>query len=110
VRGLQGARMLVIGLGAVGQAIAADAAVFGMDVWGMRHRSEGPLPQGVSRMIAKSELRAALGHIDALVLACPLTAETRLLLDRPEIAALKPGGVVVNVARGAVIHEEALAE
>jgi glyoxylate/hydroxypyruvate reductase A len=110
VRGLQGARMLVIGLGAVGQAIASDAARFGMDVWGMRHRSEGALPQGVSRIIVKNELRAALAHIDALVLACPLTAETRLLIDRPEIVALKPGVVVVNVARGAVIHEDALAE
>ena len=110
VRGLQGARMMVIGLGAVGQAIAADAASFGMDVWGLRHRTGGPLPQGVSRLILKSELRDALSKVDVLVLACPLTDETRLLIDRPEIAALKPGAVVVNVARGAVINEEALAD
>ncbi len=110
VRGLAGARALVIGLGEVGRAIAADAALFGMDVWGTRNRSGGELPQGVSRIVAKSELREALSQVDVLILACPLTAETRLMIDRPEIDALKPGAVVVNVARGAVINEEALAD
>ena len=110
VRGLAGGSVLVIGMGAVGRAIAQDAASFGMDVWGMRHSSGGALPQGVSRIIVKSELRDALPQVDVLVLACPLTDETRLLIDRPEIAALKPGAVVVNVARGAVINEEALAD
>jgi phosphoglycerate dehydrogenase-like enzyme len=108
-RGLVGSRVLIIGLGEVGRAIARDAAFFGMDVWGMR-RSEGPPPEGVSRIITKSELREALPHADVLVLACPLTAETQGLIDRAAIAALKPGVVLVNVARGAVIDEEALAD
>jgi glyoxylate/hydroxypyruvate reductase A len=110
VRGLAGGRLLVVGLGAVGQAVAADAAHFGMEVWGMRHRSGGGLPPGVGRLIVKSELREALAQVDALVLACPLTEETRLLFDRPEVEALKSGAIVVNVARGAVIHEEALTD
>ncbi len=110
VRGLAGSRMLVIGLGAVGAAIAADAARFGVEVWGLRNRLAGPAPEGVSRIIVKSELREALPQVDALVLACPLTPETRLMIDRPEIAALKPGAVLVNVARGAVINEAAMAE
>lgn len=110
VRGLAGSRMLVIGLGAVGAAIAADAARFGVEVWGLRNRTGGAAPEGVSKVIVKSELRDALPHVDSLVLACPLTEETRLMIDRPEIAALKPGAVVVNVARGAVINEEAMAE
>lgn len=109
VRGLAGARALVIGLGEVGRAIARDAALFGMDVWGLR-RSEGPAPEGVSRIITKKDLRSALPDVDALILACPLTDETRLMIDTAEIAALKPGAVVVNVARGAVINEEALAD
>ncbi len=108
VRGLAGARALVIGLGEVGRAIARDAALFGMDVWGLR-RTGGPAPEGVSRVITKAELRAALPEVDALILACPLTDETRLMIDTPEIDALKPGAVVVNVARGAVINETALA-
>jgi len=110
VRGLAGARALVIGLGEVGRAIARDATLFGMDVWGMRNRTGGAPPEGVSQIIVKSELRAALAEIDVLVLACPLTEETRLLIDRADIAAMKKGAIVVNVARGAVIHEEALAD
>jgi glyoxylate/hydroxypyruvate reductase A len=110
VRGLDGGRVLVIGLGAVGREIASYAAHFGMDVWGTRRSAEGPLPPGVSKIVVKSELRAALSQVDALVLACPLTEETRLMIDTPEIAALKPGAVVVNVARGAVINEGALAD
>lgn len=110
VRGLAGSRILVIGLGAVGQAIASDAAHFGVEVWGMRHSKGGALPPGVTKMVEKSGLREALAQVDALILACPLTEETRLLVERADIAAMKPGGVVVNVARGAVINEEALAD
>lgn len=110
VRGLQGARVLVVGLGAVGREIASYAAHFGMDVWGTRRSTESALPEGVTRLVQKDELRDALSKVDALVLACPLTAETTLMIDRPEIAALKPGAVVVNVARGAVINEEALTD
>ena len=110
VQGLYGARVLVIGLGSLGKAVATDAAHFGMDVWGMRRSTEGPLPPGVSKIITKNELRNALPQVDALVLACPLTDETRLLIDRPEIEALKPGAVLVNIARGAVINEDAMAE
>lgn len=109
VRGLAGARALVIGLGAVGAAIARDAALFGMEVWGMRRAGTGT-PEGVSRLIARERLRAALAEVDALILACPLTPETEGLVGRAELAALKPGAVVVNVARGAVIDEDALAE
>lgn len=110
VRGLAGSRMLVIGLGAVGAAIAADAARFGVEVWGLRHRAGAPAAEGVSRLITKHQLREVLPQVDSLVLACPLTAETKLMIDRPEIAALKPGAVVINVARGAVINEEAMTE
>ncbi len=108
VRGLAGSRMLVIGLGAVGAAIAADAARFGVEVWGLRHRAGATAPEGVSRLIEKSQLREVLPQVDSLILACPLTAETKLMIDAPEIAALKPGAVLVNVARGAVVNEDAM--
>ncbi len=110
VQGLYGSRVLVVGLGSLGKAVARDAAHFGMDVWGMRRSTEGPLPEGVSKIITKTELRDALPEVDALVLACPLTDETRLLIDQPEIDALKPGVVLVNIARGAVINEDAMTE
>ena len=62
----------------------------------------------VSRWVGQSELTAILPMVDALVLACPLTDETRLLIGASELTALKPGAVLVNIARGGVIDEEAL--
>ena len=50
----------------------------------------------------------ALPDVDALVLACPLTPETKLLIGAPEIAALKKGAVLVNIARGGVIESPRL--
>lgn len=110
VRGLDGARVLVVGLGSLGRAIARDCASFGMEVWGTRRRAGGDCPEGVTRLIEQQRIREALPDVDALVLACPLTEETRLLIDRPEIEALKPGAVVVNISRGQVINETALFE
>jgi len=105
VRGLEGARLLVVGLGSVGREVARQAAFGGVEVLGLR-RAPGQQPsEGVSRMIDRSELRATLKTCDALVLSCPLTAETRLMIDKPEIEAFKPGMVLVNVARGGVVNE-----
>ncbi len=110
VRGLDGARVLVIGLGGMGREIALRCSQFSTEVWGLRRGDTSAVPNGVSRMISRSELRDALGQIDALVLACPLTPETRLIIDEPELAAIKPGAVLVNVARGGVINEAAMIE
>ncbi|WP_127751665.1 D-2-hydroxyacid dehydrogenase [Devosia sp. 1566] len=109
VRGLEGARALIVGLGSVGREIARDCAHFGVEVWGTR-RTGGAAPEGVSRMIDQKDIRQVLPDVDALVLACPLTEETRLLIDKPELDALRPGAVIVNVARGQVINEAAMYE
>jgi phosphoglycerate dehydrogenase-like enzyme len=108
---LDGARVLVVGLGSVGREAARRCAAFGMEVWGVRRRA-GPEPpvEGVSRFVPADGIAAALPEVDALVLACPLTAETRGLIDRRAIAVMRPGAVIVNVARGGVIDEEAMIE
>jgi phosphoglycerate dehydrogenase-like enzyme len=90
--------------------VARDCASFGVEVWGTRRRVGGVAPEGVSRLIDQHSIREALPEIDALVLACPLTEETRLLIDRPEIEALKPGAVIVNISRGQVVNEAAMFE
>ena len=110
VRGLEGARVLVVGLGAVGRETALRCAQFGTEVWGARRTAASPLPEGVTRLLSNAELRTAIAEVDALVLACPLTEETRLLIDEPELAAIKPGSVLVNVARGGVVNEAAMIE
>lgn len=108
VQGLAGARVLVIGLGAVGREIALRCSQFGCEVWGTRRSADAPPPAGVSRMLQQDEIRDALPAVDALVLACPLTPDTHGLIGAAELRVLKPGAVLVNVARGAVINEAAM--
>ncbi|WP_293862786.1 D-2-hydroxyacid dehydrogenase [uncultured Alsobacter sp.] len=108
VEGLEGKRVLIVGLGQVGREAARQCAAFGMDVWGTRRSPGGEMPEGVTRWVAQSEIRAALPHVDALVLSCPLTEETKGLIGAADIAALKPGAVIVNIARGQVIDEPAM--
>ena len=110
VEGIEGKRVLIVGLGSLGRAVARDAAHFGMEVWGTRRRAGVEAPEGVSRLIDQSRIIEALPEVDALVLACPLTPETHLLIDKAEVEALKPGAVVVNIARGQVINEPSLVE
>lgn len=110
VQGLDGARLLLVGLGSLGRAVAKDCAAFGVEVWGTRRTADGDRPEGVAQLIAQKDIRSVLPEVDALVLACPLTEETRLLIDRPEIEAMKPGSVLVNISRGQVVNEQALYE
>ncbi len=110
VRGLQGARVLVVGLGSLGQAVALDCHHMGVEVWGTRRTPGGDMPPGVSRVVAQEDIRDVMGEVDALVLACPLTDQTRGLIDRAAVEALKPGAVIVNIARGQVIDETAMIE
>ena len=106
VCGFEDANILVVGLGAVGREIALRCSQFGAQVWGLRRdATSNPPSPGVTRTLSRGELRDVLPEIDALVLACPLTEETRLMIDEPELAALKRGTVLVNVARGGVINE-----
>jgi glyoxylate/hydroxypyruvate reductase len=105
---LAGDRVLVVGLGATGSAIAARCAANGLEVWGMR-RGRGPAaPPGVSRLV--DDLGVALPEVDALVLACPLTAETHHLLGAHELGVMRSSAVLVNVSRGAVVDEGALVD
>ncbi|CAN7642853.1 NAD(P)-dependent oxidoreductase [Pseudorhodoferax sp. LjRoot39] len=100
---LQGKTLVVVGLGAIGQALARICTLgFGMQAIGVRRT---PRPGGEIREMALDD---ALPLADHLVLACPLTPETRGLLDARRLGLLKPGARLVNVARGPVIDEAAL--
>lgn len=110
VEGLDGKRVLVVGLGGVGREVARQCAGLGMEVWGARRRLDGALPEGVTRIVGQARLAEVLPLTDALVLICPLTPETRGLVGRAEIEAMKPGAVLVNIARGGVVDEPAMIE
>ncbi len=109
-RELAGRRALVVGLGAVGRTIAKRLAALGLEVWGARRAVAAPLPEGVTRVVPLADLASVLGEIDALILACPLTPETKELIGAAELAALPKGALLVNVARGPVVDEQALIE
>ena len=107
---LAGRRAMVIGLGAVGRVIARRLAALDVEVWGVRRTACGAPPEGVARLLPLEGLAPALREVDALVLACPLTEQTRRLIGRAELRALPPHAVLINVARGQVVDERALTE
>jgi len=102
---LQGRRLLVIGLGPIGLAVARLGVAFGMDVVGLRRTPRGDEP---CHTLPLSKLSDQLCEADAVVLALPLQAETRGLLGAAELALMKPDALVVNVGRGEVVDELAL--
>ncbi len=107
-RELAGRRALVVGLGAVGGTIAKRLAGFGLEVWGSRRTPTKALPEGVTRVLPLADLASVLGEVDALILACPLTSETERLIGAAELAAMRRGALLINVARGRVVDEAAL--
>jgi phosphoglycerate dehydrogenase-like enzyme len=105
---LRGLRLGVIGLGAIGSAIARLGLAFGMHVTGVRRRPEEGGPEGVTVRGADA-LDAVVAAADAIVLAAPLTAETETLFDAARLARMKRGAWLVNIARGQLVDETALA-
>ncbi len=106
---LTGNRLLVVGLGAIGRAVAGLAKAFGMRVAGIASRARAPAThENVERIAGIDALRAELGQADAIVLALPLSKSTRHLIGRDELAAMKPNALLVNVARGEIIDQAAL--
>lgn len=103
-------RLLVIGLGSIGSRVAVLAAGLGMRVTGIRRRVTEPLPMGVSEVAGLERLVPELGAADVVVLALPRTEDTRALIGSAELAAMKPSGLLVNVARGKLVDETALVE
>lgn len=103
---LHGAVLGVVGVGDIGRRVAEIAHHgYGMRVLGHQRRLDA-LPGFVEGVA----LDALLARSDAVVLACPLTPATRGLIGAPRLAAMKPGAVLVNVARGAVVDEAALVD
>lgn len=101
---LAGRTLGIVGLGAVGRQVADIARLgFGLDVATVA-REGRPAPEGI-RALPFDELVA---ESDILVLACPLTPETRGLMSRERIARMKPGALLVNVSRGPVVDDDAL--
>jgi phosphoglycerate dehydrogenase-like enzyme len=105
---LAGRTVCVVGLGSLGGAIAGRAAQFGMNVIGVRS-SDTPHP-ACGRVVAQEAMDSVLPEAEFLVLACPLTPQTRGLLDRRRMELLPRGAKLFNIARGAVWDQDALCD
>ena len=103
-----GQPITIIGLGSLGGSVARHAAAFGMDVTGVR-ANPAPHPH-CARVIGTDGLDEVLQRTRFLVLACPLTASTRGLIDRRRVALLPEGAGVVNIGRGELIDQDALCD
>jgi phosphoglycerate dehydrogenase-like enzyme len=103
---LHGKTLGVVGLGFVGRAIARLARAFGMQVIGM-NKSGRRVPEA-ERVYRRAGLRELLGASDYVVLAVPLTPETRGLVGEAELRAMRHASWLINIGRGALIQEDAL--
>jgi phosphoglycerate dehydrogenase-like enzyme len=98
--------LLLVGVGDIGRAVARAARAVGARVEGVN--TTGRPVREVDRIHPARQLRVALGRADFVVLLVPLTDSTRGLIGPAELAAMKPGAWLINIARGAVIDEAAL--
>jgi phosphoglycerate dehydrogenase-like enzyme len=103
-----GRTVLVVGFGRIGKAIAVRARAFGMHVLGVSRL--GHAAPEADRIVDFRALAALLPLADYVVLACPLTEETRGLIGVAAFAAMRPTAMLINVARGEVVDEQALYE
>jgi phosphoglycerate dehydrogenase-like enzyme len=108
VRGLDGLRMGIVGLGSIGMEIVRLATPLGMRVSGIRRRANEPPPQGVERVYPPEQLPALLETNDVLVLAVPHTPETKQIVGRRELERMPPGAILINIARGKLIDDLAV--
>lgn len=104
---LTGKTVGIIGLGGIGRAIAVRCRAFGMVIVGS---DVVPLPEQTARDLAISQrsLDEVLAVSDILILACNLTPENRHLINTTSIKRMKPGSLLVNVARGPLVQEQAV--
>jgi glycerate dehydrogenase len=89
-------------MGSIGSRVAELARAFGMDVLAAR------VPGGTVE--GRVDLETALAHADFVSLHCPLTDQTKKLVNRQFLQTMKPGAVLINTSRGALVDEHALAE
>ena len=100
-RELYGSQVLILGYGAIGHEVAVRLAAFGAQVTKVR-RTTGP------DTLNPKQWRGELGRFDWIVIGVPATPETRHMIGAAELAAMKSNAVLVNVARGSVIDQDAL--
>jgi phosphoglycerate dehydrogenase-like enzyme len=103
---LAGTTAMLLGFGDVGRAVAARIAPFGVDILAVRR---SPSPEAGIEVIGPSAWRARLATVDWLIVTTPLTDDTRHLVGAAELAAMRDDAWLVNVSRGEVVDQDAVA-
>ena len=101
---LSGKTIGIIGFGAIGRGVAQLATAFGMEV--LVYDPYAGTPEGAKA----AELDDLLRRADVVTVHCPLTEDTRNLIDQAALAKMKSSALLINTARGGIVNEEALAE
>jgi len=109
---LEGKTVCVVGAGGIGQEVGRLCAALGMRVVGTRRSppEDGRLPPGFAAIGGAADLDRLLPESDVVAICCQWTPETDRLFNRDRFTAMKPGSILVNVARGEIVEEDALAE
>jgi D-2-hydroxyacid dehydrogenase (NADP+) len=103
---LWGKTVVIVGVGAIAEALAPRCKAFGMSVHGVSAAAR--VPEGFDAVHSREQLSHAAGLADFLVLIVPHSPQTENLISAEVIAAMKPGAFLINVARGGVLDENAL--
>lgn len=103
---LAGKTMGIVGLGNIGKRVAAIAQAFGMKVIAYSSKPANMLPAG----IGKVSLDELFIHSDVVSLHCPLTANTRYLIDADALRKMKPTAILINTGRGPLVNEKDVAD
>ena len=104
---MAGKTLGIVGLGQIGNAVARIALAMDMKVMAVTSKEASQLPEGI---VKAESLDAMLPKIDVLSLHCPLTPETRGMIDARRLQLMKPTAIVINTSRGPLIQEDALAQ
>jgi glycerate dehydrogenase len=103
---LAGKTFGIVGLGNIGQRVAAIAQAFGMKVIAYTSKAENQLPD----YIEKKTMEELLAESDVLSLHCPLTPDTKHLINKETLQMMKPSAILINTGRGPLVNDQAVAE
>jgi phosphoglycerate dehydrogenase-like enzyme len=109
-RELAGATAGLVGLGSIGREVAKRASSLGMRIVAVREHPEKGSPEHIEQVFSSSQIDELLSQSDYVILAAPLTPATRSLMNAARFAKMKPDACLINVSRGALVDEAALAQ
>lgn len=103
---LDGKRMGIVGFGNIGRATAFIAQAFGMDVYVYTSKEQHELPEAMRKI----SLDGIFAECDFVSLHCPLTPETKGMVDARRLGLMRPHAVLINTSRGPLVNEQDLAD